>query len=190
MCFLKITVAADICEKSFFGDHTRFCVAPFNMSAAILENIKHVTNSSMSKGVYYPEMIKLRLTETVYLALEAMNAKKPSGQNSACEDPRVFRARKYIEDNPGIFFRCEEIADFCRISSKQLGRLFKASLGTSLLEYIHKVKLAQIIARLGRGEPLANISRELGFSNPQYFTNFFSKYMGMSPGEYRASLSD
>ena len=50
------------------------------MSAAILENIKHVTESSMKKGTYYSEMIKLRLTETVYLALEAMNVKNPIQQ--------------------------------------------------------------------------------------------------------------
>ena len=55
-------------------------------------------------------------------------------------DKRVIKAKMLIEDNTDIFFTCEELSGYCRISAKQLGRLFKKYEGIGLLEYIHRQK--------------------------------------------------
>ena len=129
----------------------------------------------------------MRLAETVYLSFDAMNA--AVDENEAKSDPRVYRAKKYIEDNPHIFFGCEEVAAFCRISAKQLGRLFRASEGVSLLEYIHARKLEEAKALLSDKElSERQIAQMLGFSGAEYFSRFFTRLEGRLPSQYRHEL--
>ena len=131
----------------------------------------------------------MRLAETVYRACEAMDA--VGGGVDGCEryDSRVFRAKKYIDDNPHIFFGCEEVAAFCRISSKQLGRLFRKSEGIGLLEYIHAKKI-EFAKQLLSDKTLSerSIAQMLGFSGAEYFSRFFARLEGRLPSEYRKEL--
>ena len=103
----------------------------------------------------------------------------------SCDD-RVLSAKKYIQDNPDVFFTCAEVAAYCRLSTKQLGRLFKRYEGISLFEYIHKVKIEQAKhLLLNTDETQREIAKKLGFLDAQYFGKFFFRISGTSPSVFR-----
>ena len=187
--FCKITVAFTLPpECTLYKQLLSIIPKPFKVSAEIEENIDFLLKCAERRSEYYAKIIKARLSETVYLACEVMNATWRGNASFKC-DPRVYRAKKYIDDNPHIFFGCEEVAAFCRVSSKQLGRLFRRSDGIGLLEYIHQKKL-ECAKHLLEDKNLSErqISELLGFSGAEYFSRFFFRLEGKLPSEYRREL--
>ena len=81
---------------------------------------------------------------------------------------------------------CEEVANNCYISTKQLGRLFEKYENTSLLAFIHESKIADIkkmLIRTNHSQKL--IGKKLGFSTSAYFSDFFKKHVGITPAQFR-----
>lgn len=185
--FVKITVAFTVPEGgAFYRRLFERCGVGFALNDAMLDNFDFVKKCAEERGEYLPEAVKMRLAETVYHAADVMHAFSGSADNVRQSDSRVFRAMKYIDDNPQIFFGCEEVAYFCRVSSKHLGRLFKSETGFGLLEYIHARKL-DAAKRLLResNDSEVEIAAALGFACVQYFSKFFKRHTGKSPSEYR-----
>ena len=185
--FTKITIAFEISESSELGKRLSKCAdTVFKMNESIRNNIEFIAASGEEKGEYAKDIIRSRLTETVYFAAGAMSAFSEKNTPVKRFDPRVYRAKKYIDDNPQIFFSCEEVSLFCRVSVKQLGRLFKKYEDVSLLQYIHRHKIDCAKRMMLAGDlSLDMISESLGFSNVQYFNKFFFKHTGFTPGEFR-----
>lgn len=184
--FRKITISFEVDRDTDFYEalvkKSKKCLPiPTDVSDCIDFIIRHVH----TKTEYNDVVIKNRLYEIIVLIAECYSSKIRS-RSLTDSDIRLERAKKYIDDNPDSFFTCDEVAYYCNISAKQLGRIFKENEGCSLLEYIHKRKidLAKQMIRES-DEKLDSISSALGFSSVNYFGKFFSKFTGMTPGEYR-----
>ena len=188
--FMKMTVAFEIAEGSELCHRLYQCSdTVLKMNESISENIGFITLLAEEKGDYTKDIIRSRLTEIVYFAAEAMSVMIEKSAFAKRFDPRVYRAKKYIDDNPQIFFSCEEISAFCRISPKQLGRLFKESEGISVLEYIHLKKMDYAKTMLkDKNLSEKRIADMLGFSGAEYFSRFFARLEGCLPSEYRKKL--
>ena len=78
------------------------------------------------------------------------------------------------------------MADIAGMSEKYFRDSFKAAFGVPPLRYFHRMKIEHIkllIADLSLS--VAEVARRSGFSDPNYFSRFFKKHLGVSPGEYR-----
>lgn len=105
------------------------------------------------------------------------------------ENARVELAKRYINDNIEQNLSVADVAAYCYIGEKQLTRLFLASEGVAVGEYIRKKKTARIEQLLAdRNLSLEEISSIMNFNNEYYFNAFFKKNYGMPPGEYRKTL--
>ena len=132
-------------------------------------------------------LIKNRLCEIIYTVAETAAIKPMSPAVSY--DTRIIKAKKYIEDNSHIFLSCDEVARYCNLSAKQLGRLFIQYEGVSLLAFIHGQKIEDAKKMIRETDELfETISEKLGFSSVNYFGKFFTKHMGVTPGDYRKSI--
>ncbi|MBQ4044107.1 MAG: helix-turn-helix domain-containing protein [Clostridia bacterium] len=147
--------------------------------------LNFVLRQAQSRTVFSRRLLKWRLHELIYLMAEEMPGVREMAAPEIVGDDRLLQAKKYVEDNPGLFFTCAEVAEFCHISAKQLGRLFEKYEKQSLLSYIHHQKAEQAKIRLlTDGSTQKSVSEELGFSSVQYFHRFFLRMTGMSPGAY------
>lgn len=132
-------------------------------------------------------LIKNRLREMIYTVAETASIKPILPANPY--DTRIIKARKYIEDNPHIFLSCDEVARYCNLSAKQLGRLFLQYEGVSLLAFIHGQKIEDAKRMIRDTDDLfETISERLGFSSVNYFGKFFTKHTGLTPGEFRRGI--
>ena len=136
-------------------------------------------------------------SERIYLALcsllfEIAEMSDYPFRHKTCKhevDDRVFKAKKYIEDNYDVFFSCTEVASYCRMSEKQLGRLFLKHENISLLGYIHERKLEMIKKMLcDANMSHREIAATLGFSSVQYYGKFIFRLTGMTPEALKKSL--
>jgi len=81
-------------------------------------------------------------------------------------------------------------ADQLHYSPNYLGDMIRTKTGRSAIEHIHKKLMDAAKEKLfGTNLPVSEIAYSLGFDYPQYFCRLFKKSTGMSPSEYRLSLT-
>jgi AraC-like DNA-binding protein len=147
-------------------------------------SLDFILRRSKNKTLCSELLIKNRLCEIIYTVAETAAVKIPP--STAAYDTRIIKAKKYIEDNPHIFLTCDEVARYCNLSAKQLGRLFLQYENVSLLAFIHGQKIEDAKKLIRETDELfETISEKLGFSSVNYFGKFFTKHTGITPGDFR-----
>lgn len=101
----------------------------------------------------------------------------------------VKLALRYIENNLHSGMTASEIASAVFVSESRLQKSFRSELGVPLGHYIND-RLLFIAERQLRltSLPVKDISDELGFCDPFYFSRMFSRRYGLSPSLYRKRL--
>lgn len=184
----KLTVAFEVDESSpmFKGFETAE-KKRFAIDDDVEKSICDILRLCESKNGYKSELIVLSLCSLLFKAAKSAGIENTYVQE-VCDD-RVLKAKKYIEDNTDILFTCAEVASYCRMSEKQLGRLFAKYENISLLEYIHKKKIEQAKWLVEQGGlSHRKIAEVLGFSSVQYYGKFFLRLAGITPEQYRKNF--
>jgi AraC-like DNA-binding protein len=109
-------------------------------------------------------------------------------RNSAGEI--VGQACAYLEAHFDFKVTLEEVAAHVYISPSQLERLFRAEKGTSVREYLTRVRIDNVCNMLEKTDLRINhIGKLSGYRNHSYFCQVFQRRMSCTPQEYRnASL--
>ena len=156
------------------------------ISGAVESCFAHVIETAEQKGAYRAERVRFALCELLFAVAETMGVGSFLKTREETNDDRIIKAKKYVEDNFDIFFTCEEVAGYCHISVKQLGRLFKKYENIGLLEFIHKKKLESAVKLLCETElSQKQIADKLGFSDVRYFGRFVLRMTGMTPAKLK-----
>ncbi|OGV81784.1 MAG: hypothetical protein A3K19_26325 [Lentisphaerae bacterium RIFOXYB12_FULL_65_16] len=88
------------------------------------------------------------------------------------------------------FFDLKGFAAEQRISYSYARRVFKETTGYTPVQFFTRAKIQLARDALaGTGENIGRIGRRLGFGDSHYFSRTFRKFTGLSPKEYRQSLS-
>jgi two-component system response regulator YesN len=98
---------------------------------------------------------------------------------------------KEMEQYMRLHFHEEElnltaIADHVHISSAYASTLFKKYKGMNLSEYLIQLRVDKAAELLSTTDAKSyEVSEQVGYRNPQYFSVLFKKHYGKSPSEYR-----
>lgn len=67
-----------------------------------------------------------------------------------------------------------------------LSRLFKEKTGKNYVDYITEIRMQKVKELLkNTDDKVADISVQVGYENPRYFSKVFKQFTGLSPREYR-----
>lgn len=100
---------------------------------------------------------------------------------------RIRKFKKIIESNFTSNLTIKQYAKELGISSAQLNNICRAKVGKSALQIVHERLVLEIKRNLiYTSLTISEIAYNLGFSDPAYFTRFFSKQTGVSPKQYRS----
>lgn len=98
----------------------------------------------------------------------------------------IQRAVDYIELNLHKTLRLHEIAKETGYSMFHFDRIFKYTLGESIIEYVKKRRLTEAASELiSTNNRIIDIAIKYGFESQQAFTTAFTKYYNKSPRKYR-----
>ncbi|WP_185602315.1 helix-turn-helix domain-containing protein, partial [Paenibacillus sp. 598K] len=104
------------------------------------------------------------------------------------EEQLIAELHAYVEEHLGGDLSLVRLGEVVSLSPVYLSRVYKQLTGHNLTEHIMEMKLERAKQRLAESERLIqDITREVGFESPAYFTRFFRKYTGLSPQQYRDS---
>jgi AraC family transcriptional regulator len=82
-----------------------------------------------------------------------------------------------------------ELAALCNVSVRQLTRGFRASRGRSIGEHMVQNRLAHATRLLAGDQSIKTIAYALGFPSPSGFCAAFRRDTGMTPSEFRTSIT-
>ena len=188
----KFTLAFEIDEKSPIAQSfSQSSNKALELSESATANFFSVLSLCESKSPYRSGQLYLSLCLLLFDISELCHMPHNVQIHKTECDDRVIKAKKYIEDNFDVFFTCEEVALYCRIGEKQLGRLFKKYENISLLEFIHKKKFESIKKLMCESNMShRQIAETLGFSSAQYYGKFISRMSGMTPAQYKNHIEE
>lgn len=94
--------------------------------------------------------------------------------------------KKFIQDNINHDLKLEEIAELFYMSSRNISRMFTRYENVTFTEYKTKVRMDMALNLLqNTHHTISEISCMTGFSTVQYFSAAFTKYMNLSPLQYK-----
>ncbi|MBE6559515.1 MAG: helix-turn-helix transcriptional regulator [Ruminococcaceae bacterium] len=83
------------------------------------------------------------------------------------------------------------VAQELSYNSKYLSHLFKQKMGMNYSDYIRTLRIKYAVALFERGiDSVKNVAFLSGFTDPLYFSSVFRKCIGVSPREFKKTLTD
>lgn len=138
-----------------------------------------------------------RLNAILQLIWRELADNESSGSSPAAHRPTVTdlvrnpaklgaAARHYVECNFCRAISLTAVAEHFKVSSCYLSHLFREENGKSFIAYLTDLRLREA-ERLLRdsGLSVSEISRQVGYENPNYFTRIFQRRHGFPPSDYR-----
>jgi YesN/AraC family two-component response regulator len=98
------------------------------------------------------------------------------------ESIRILVADRYADPN----LNQQAVADTVKMSVGYIGKLFKISTGSTVVEYINQTRLEQAAKLLEREDySVKEVMEKVGYGNESYFWRVFKKKYGTTPKEYK-----
>lgn len=146
--------------------------ADINCSKAVAEAVSEKYREELA----VPEMlnsVQLSLQQLKKFAISEPDFKPNSIINEACN---------YIDERPARTLKVRELAAQLYISPNYFGEMFKQETGMTPKQY-HNLARMRKAWQLLRYQQMnvAEVSEQLGFSAPEYFSRQFKKHFGIPP---------
>ncbi|PCC74947.1 AraC family transcriptional regulator [Nannocystis exedens] len=120
------------------------------------------------------------------LALRLCRASGAAGWLHALADPAIARAIATMHDRLAESWTVEALAEIAAMSRTTFAERFRATMGTSPIEYLTQWRMLVAGDRLQHSnDSLAEIARLVGYESESAFGAAFKRAMGTSPGAYR-----
>lgn len=114
--------------------------------------------------------------------IDMISEKNAGSDNNIIDMVTDYIQKNYYSENISV----QNIARACYMNPAYLGQLFKKSMGYTITEYIHNVRVEQAKRMLTETDQnTESIARQMGFKDRSYFCKIFKKTAGLSPGEYK-----
>lgn len=138
---------------------------------------------TLATGAYrWREELARNALEEVLLRCAEINPKS----QQAKVDPRVREAMEYACQHLADKLSLDHLADEAGLSVSRLAHLFRKQVGITPQQFIEAQRLARSCQLLEfTGKSIKEISGEVGFESPFYFTLRFKRAMGVSPKKWR-----
>ncbi len=99
-------------------------------------------------------------------------------------DPRLARLCNALLDDPGSRLGLEDWSARSGASPRTMARLFQQETGLSFRRWRERARLADAVARLAGGAPVAQVAAALGYDSASAFTAMFRRSLGVAPQRY------
>lgn len=98
----------------------------------------------------------------------------------------IKQVHELVANDMGQDTSVKMIADKVFLHPVYLSKIYKAETGESLSDYMIRKRMERALYLLKNSNmKIYEITSELGYQNPQYFSKMFKKHYGVTPHEYR-----
>lgn len=125
--------------------------------------------------------------ESICAAQKAVLEARRLRQNRQSDmSPVITRLLKMISEQYSSQMSLKQLGKTLNIHPNYLGYLFKKETGRFFSDYLNEVRIRKAEPLLLRtSENIADVARQVGYSDVRYFNQAFKLRNGMTPGKYR-----
>ncbi len=108
-------------------------------------------------------------------------------EKTASRQDKIFHEFINLVNQYGLRERkIEFYADKLCVTPNHLGAVIKHASGLTIMQWLnrHTIQKAKVLLRYS-DLPIWEVAERMNFANPSFFSKFFKKETGMTPGEYR-----
>lgn len=92
----------------------------------------------------------------------------------------------YIDNNLYKKISMDELSKLFYFNKDYIMRTFKKELGMTIIEYINKKRIYNSLEELkNTNDMMLKVALKHGYTSQEYYSEIFSKYMGVNPLTYR-----
>ncbi|NDO45908.1 AraC family transcriptional regulator [Clostridium sp. MD294] len=107
-------------------------------------------------------------------------------QNNTLECRKeIEKVCEFIQSHYTEHICLEQICHYAKISKSTLIRAFTKQKGITPYRYLENIRINEAKKLLSEGVCPIDAAIQMGFSDQSHFTNYFSSFIGISPGVYR-----
>lgn len=95
-------------------------------------------------------------------------------------------AQEYIDANYTKAITLEDVSREVNVSPQYFSKLFKEETGRNFIDYLTERRMTAAKTLLSQGElTIKEITYQIGYNDPNYFSRIFKKIVGVTPTEYK-----
>lgn len=177
-----------VCETEGAGHTADFHVIPVFRDTLLLACVLRLL-AGKARGHLAEDVGTEIAARQVVMRLAAITGGRPPDwlKDTSVFVPVVMRQIvERVDANLRVQASLEEISHGFGLSPSHFARKFQQSVGLSLNRFMNRRRIGLSLALLKTGgEPLAQLSLDLGFSSQSHFTRLFSGLTGLSPHQFR-----
>ncbi|WP_322905819.1 response regulator [Paenibacillus sp. SGZ-1009] len=129
-----------------------------------------------------------RLRSWCMNVLGRLEVQQSSSNTEPSRSRIVKQVQEIVSDSLGQDVSVKSIADRVYLHPVYLSKIYKTETGEGLGDYIIRIRMEKALYMLKHtNRKIYEITAELGYQNPQYFSKLFKKHYGMTPNEFRDS---
>ena len=149
------------------------------------KRISRMIELFLSSDPYRAVSLSLQTIElfiSIYRGLsEKSNIKK--------SDQTVDKVVKYLESKDKYYLDSKELEEHLSMNYSYLCDVFKKKMGTTIHNYSSRIFISRAIGMMQTTNMnISEISEQLGFKNPFYFSRVFKKVVGCAPSNYLSRI--
>ncbi len=153
--------------------------------AAILPEIARIADEIERESQRRKPGYQLAMLEMI-LSLDRMLFRH--GKIPSETEKKIARSLLFMEENHSRDITLRDLSELTGLSVSYYRRMFQALLGVPPIDFLLGLRLHHAEQLLMRKElSIADVARETGFSDPNYFSRVFSRSHGMPPRSWRRS---
>lgn len=192
-CGFLMAISKDFFERLIGNDIFKLVKYSTNFSVTIPDSRLPILNTLLDLIRTEYDAAKRPAILESYLRswfLHCIDLQKEAGGDSVPRDPRLQMLLESIENNYRKQRRADFYANELSLSAKRLNELTRSSFGKTISQMINERLILEAKREIGYvRKPIKEISYELGFSEPAYFTRFFGKQTGYAPEDFRKRIA-
>lgn len=162
---------------------------PWQQSA--LNAIEGAWQACVREAPGYPLRVRSHLSELTFLLCSHLPAARRDPSPKSLRDAERIKAMlSHIQTHYGSPLSTRTIAASALISESECLRCFRATIGTTPIQYLKQYRIQQAAQMLtDTDDKISEIAARCGFQDMSYFTRAFREQMGAVPTEYRKTAN-
>lgn len=100
----------------------------------------------------------------------------------------ILKTLAYIDDHYSEKITLDQVASYVHLNSTYMSEIFKKEMGVTFNDYVNNLRIIRSCEHLHFSAlSIGQIAERCGFTDQNYFTKVFKKYIGLTPSQYRTS---
>ena len=178
----KLRIPDDVAVIGVDNDESVCCLSHPNLSSL---------NQDVEKGGYHlarqlDHLLKKQTTEQKDIVVPVGNIiSRQSSDIFVNDDSSIATVLRYIHENISSKITVDDIVSEVPLSRRLLESRFKKEMGTSIYDYIIRIRIEKIAELLREGKTVSEAAFELGLTDIKNVSRSFKRVIGCTPSEFR-----